>query len=84
MDTLPFFFQRETTILTFHLLSPRDLTRAKGVYSLTLLHSEWPKLHSVLAILNAKGLRKAYANLYLHMTDIEKGGKMEMVELLPI
>ena len=24
--------------------------------SLTLLHSEWPKLHRVLAILSAKGL----------------------------
>ena len=32
------------------LLSPTGLT------FLTLLHSEWPKLHRVLAILSAKGL----------------------------
>ena len=27
-------------------------------FSLALLHSEWPKLHRVLAILSAKGLTK--------------------------
>ena len=29
----------------------------KEIAPLTLLHSEWPKLHRVLAILSAKGLR---------------------------
>ena len=27
--------------------------------TLTLLHTEWPKLNGVLAILSAKGLRKS-------------------------
>ena len=34
------------------------LFAAKGWYCLTLLHSEWPKLHRVLAILSAIGLNK--------------------------
>ena len=32
----------------------------KKLHSLTLLHPEWPKLHRVLAVLSATGLRKKY------------------------
>ena len=31
--------------------------KEEQIFSLTLLHSEWPKLNGVLAILNAVGLR---------------------------
>ena len=33
-----------------------SLTKSLLKHSLTLLHSEWPKLHRVLAVLSVKGL----------------------------
>ena len=37
---------------------------------LTLLHSEWPKLHRVLAVLSAKGLIKQNALLCLDSSEV--------------
>ena len=37
------------------------LSLSKGENPFTLMHSEWPKLHRVLAILSAIGLRKEFA-----------------------
>ena len=35
-----------------------------GVFDLTLLHSEWPKLYGVLAVLSAIGLKQVSVAVY--------------------
>ena len=45
---------------------------------INLLHSEWPKLHRVLAILNAKGLRKEH----LSRTVYEPGYQTVMEQIV--
>ena len=47
--------------ISFSDLLPRPQNLCKWDLLLTLLHSEWPKLHRVLAILSAIGLKKEYA-----------------------
>ena len=61
-----------------------------GVYSLTLLLSERPKLYAILAFLSAVGLRTEFAHegadSFLEgVTFMIKGeAKMERTELLPL
>ena len=43
----------------------------KFQHHLTLLHSEWPKLHRVLAILSAKGLIKTSQSIIELLMDFE-------------
>ena len=50
-------------------------------YTLTLLHSERPKLHRVLAILSAIGLRRL---LNIGKWNVEDRAKMKLQELLPL
>ena len=49
-------FQRKMAFLTSCWLPPATNPFQQGLL-LTLLHSEWPKLHRVLALLSAIGLR---------------------------
>ena len=53
-DALPIAQRGPATVFVTFLLScsPRS-----QFFPLTLLHSEWPKLHRVLAVLSAVGLR---------------------------
>ena len=44
----------------------------KNVPSLTLLHSEWPKLYGVLAVLSAKGLRCQKTDKKINVCVIKK------------
>ena len=43
-------------------LDDNALQKSLGIGRLTLLISEWPKLHRVLAVLSAKGLRNRMKN----------------------
>ena len=45
-------------LITDIILCMYATEQLKGLVGLTMLHSEWPKLHRVLAILSAIGLRK--------------------------
>ena len=55
-------FAREITC-GFMVAIVGDKTLPKmGFYSLTLLHSERPKLHTILAFLSAIGFRKEFAS----------------------
>ena len=48
----------QTCKILGHLFSCIRVNSAnQGKIALTLLHSEWPKLHRVLAVLSAIGLR---------------------------
>ena len=47
------------------------------VFSLSLLHSEWPKLYGVLAILSAIGLS-------IGANSIGDEGKHKMAQLVPL
>ena len=55
--TCPLFLQRETTFVKSCLLPWMEKSFQNGVNSLTLLHSEQPKLYAILAFLSAIGLR---------------------------
>ena len=55
-----------------------------STYFLTLLHSEWPKLHRVLAILSAAGLIKKILDYAYHADNIQYSHclSVEMMSLL--
>ena len=59
-----YMFSRSQEVSVKHLVS------YPWVRVLNLLHSEWPKLHSFLAILNAIGLTQKKANHYCSRRQI--------------